>query len=229
MPSLAAARATNAAYEFSYRPIAVFVGGTSGVGQATAETLAKITHGNAHIFIIGRNRTAAEATLSLFPKPASGISDSMHEFIECDVTMMKNVERTTQLLLARIPRLNFLVLSTGILSFEGRTETEEGIDRRLALNYYSRWKFVHDLLPLLQKAKDEGQMASVMTVLGPQGAGKIDLEDLGLKKHFSMLNFGTASATYNNLMLEVSLPCFVFGWNLTGCGSGFFFCLFLEW
>ena len=214
MPTLPVARAANAAYEFTYRPIAVFVGGTSGIGQATAETLAKITQGNAHIFIIGRNRAAAEATIARFPKPTS--SDSMHEFIECDVTLMKNVEKATQQLLARIPRLNFLVLSSAILNLEGRTETEEGIDRRLALNYYARWKFTHDLIPLLQKARDQGQVASVMTVLSPYGAGKIDLNDPGLKKRFTLSTFGTATATYNNLMLEVSLFCFGFKYYTYG-------------
>lgn len=36
--------------------------------------------------------------------------------------------------------LNFLVLSCGTLDFKGFEPTEEGIDSRLALRFYARWK-----------------------------------------------------------------------------------------
>ena len=74
---------------------------------------ARITEGNAHIIILGRNRVAAESIISQFPKPTS--SDAVHEFVECDVSLMKNVEKVTESLLSRLPRLNFLVLSTGAI------------------------------------------------------------------------------------------------------------------
>lgn len=58
-------------------------------------------------------------------------------------------------------------------------------------------------MPLLQKAKDAGQDAKVMTVLHP-GAGKeIDLDDLGLKKHYSLSNAALSASTYNDMMIEV--------------------------
>ena len=55
MPSLAAARAANAAFSPSYFPVAIFVGGTSGIGEATARAFARYTKGNAHIILVGRN------------------------------------------------------------------------------------------------------------------------------------------------------------------------------
>lgn len=59
--SLAAVRAANAAALSSLKsvPVALFVGGTSGIGQATAEAFARHTQGNAHIIICGRNREGA--------------------------------------------------------------------------------------------------------------------------------------------------------------------------
>ena len=37
-------------------PVALFVGGTSGIGQGAVEAFAKYTNGNAHVIICGRNR-----------------------------------------------------------------------------------------------------------------------------------------------------------------------------
>ena len=49
MPSHVAVQAsTNAAYAPNYLPVAVFTGGTSGIGQAMAEAFARYTKGRAH-------------------------------------------------------------------------------------------------------------------------------------------------------------------------------------
>ncbi|EPQ51734.1 NAD P-binding protein [Gloeophyllum trabeum ATCC 11539] len=202
MPSLAQVRAANAAYKPAYVPVALFVGGTSGVGQACAKAFACVTNGNAHIIVCGRNRAAGEATIASFPKPPASSSAWKHEFVECDVSLMKNVHRTTTELLERLEKLNFLSVSPGIVTMSGRTETEEGLDKKMALHYYARWKFIHDLMPLLRKAKEKGEDASVMTILGAGRGGPIDLNDLGVKKNYTLGNAAKTTNTYNDLMLE---------------------------
>ena len=87
-----------------------------------------------------------------------------------------------------------------------RDETPEGIDRKLAAHYYARWKFTRDLLPSLQRAKDAGQEAKVVSVFGAGKGTAIDTDDLGLKKGFSVAAAGGAAPTYNDLMVEVSIP-----------------------
>jgi hypothetical protein len=37
-----------------------------------------------------------------------------------------------------VDKINYIVMSPGILSFKGADDTEEGIDRKLALHYYAR-------------------------------------------------------------------------------------------
>ena len=201
MPSIVQVRAVNASQEFAYTPVALFAGGTSGIGQAMAEEFARITKGNAHIIILGRNRVAAESIISQFPKPTS--SDAIHEFVECDASLMKNVEKVTKSLPSRLPRLNCLVLSTGAFDFKGRDETVEGIPRKMAVAYYARWKLILELVPLLQKAKESGQAASVMSVLSPFRSNKIDLDDLGLKKKYNLHALAAAGGTYTDLVLGV--------------------------
>ncbi|KAJ6462427.1 hypothetical protein C8R45DRAFT_878596 [Mycena sanguinolenta] len=200
MPSLPVVRAFNASFSPSYTPVAIFVGGTSGIGQGMAEAFARHTKGNAHIVLIGRNRAAAESIIQTFPKPT--VPGVTHEFVECDVTLMKNVHRVAGELRARIPKVNFLVLSPGVMTMNGRNETEEGIDRKLALHYYGRWTFIKDLLPAVEAAHKAGEDAKAMSVMAAGYGGKIDLDDLGLKKSFSLPNAALAVPTYNDLMIN---------------------------
>ncbi|KAJ7694326.1 hypothetical protein B0H17DRAFT_1199202 [Mycena rosella] len=95
MPALATAKSFNATFPFDYIPVAVFPGGTSGVGQAIAEALARYTNGAAQKIIAG------------FPKP-KGAPDWKHEFVSCDATIMADVRATCAALVARLPHINFL-------------------------------------------------------------------------------------------------------------------------
>ncbi|KAF5370549.1 hypothetical protein D9757_010137 [Collybiopsis confluens] len=184
-PSIAKIRDSNAVALSgnTYIPVAVFVGGTSGIGQAMAEAFARHTNGNAHIIIVGRNREAGERIIAGFPKPTS--PSAKHEFVACDASLMKNIQETTTELLTRLSKINHLVLSTGILSLHGRDETEEGLDKKLAVHYYGRWKFIDGLVPALVKAKEAGEAANAFSVLGAGHGGPVDLEDFGLKKTFT--------------------------------------------
>jgi NAD(P)-dependent dehydrogenase (short-subunit alcohol dehydrogenase family) len=204
MPSLPVVRVFNSAFSPSYLPVAVIFGGTSGIGQAMAEALARYTKGNAHIILIGRNRPAAESIIASFPKPASTESGWRHEFVACDVPLMKNVHAVTSDLLTRLPKINFLVISSGYLSFRGRNETEEGIDEQLAVRYYSRWKLISDLLPALRQANRGGEASKVMSVLDPLRGTPVDSNDFGLRQKYSGMAAAKASLTYMDMGLEVS-------------------------
>ncbi|GLB43104.1 putative KR domain containing protein [Lyophyllum shimeji] len=202
MPTLAAVRNANAAFNPSYKPIAIFVGGTSGIGQGIAEAFARHTRGAAHIVIVGRNRAAADAIIAQFPKPDNNKTQYTHEFVQCDVTLMNNVEAVTKDLLARMPKINFLVMSPGYMTMRGRDETEEGLDKKFAVHYYARWKFVNDLLPALRRAKEAGEDSKVLSVLAAGKGAEIDLDDLGLKKTFSAPKIAFQAPTYNDLMMQ---------------------------
>ncbi|KAJ7251627.1 NAD(P)-binding protein [Mycena rebaudengoi] len=163
-------------------PVGIFVGGTSGIGQGIAEAFARHTKGNAHIVLVGRNRAAAEAIIARFPKPS--VPGITHEFVECDSKLVKNVKKTAAELLIRFPRINFLVLSAGAVSTKPYDESEEGIDRRLAVLYYSR------------------EDAKVTSILKAGSGGPIDPDNLGLKKNFSFGTFKNEIPAYHDTMIQ---------------------------
>ncbi len=197
MSPLPTLRAANKAFFTSlHTPTAVFVGGTSGIGRAMAEALAAHTEGNANIVIVGRNRKAAQEILASFPS-----SSAKREFIESDVTKsISGLSSVTAQIAATFPDgIDFLVLTPGYAAMDGRIENEEGIDRKMAVNYYARWKFIYDLAPILREG------GKVISVLGAGYGGKIDVEDLGLKKPgaYSVSKVAMVTPTYTDLMMQV--------------------------
>ncbi|TFK18835.1 NAD(P)-binding protein [Coprinopsis marcescibilis] len=207
MPSLKEIRIANAEAAKKIKgspPVAVFVGGTSGIGQGMAEAFGRWTNGEAHIVIVGRNQQAADSILAQLPRPSSSSSPTTwtHEFVQCDATLMKNVHKASKEILQRHPKINFLVMSPGVLATDGRNETEEGIDKKLAVHYYARWKFIDELLPALRKAKEAGEDSKVISVLAAGKGGEVNLDDLGLVKTFSLTNAALQAPTYNDLMME---------------------------
>jgi len=197
MPSLSAAKVANAAYSASYRPVALFVGGTSGIGEGTARAFARATNGNAHILICGRNKANAERIIATFPKT----DQSTYEFVPCDAMLMKNVSAAAAEIKSKVNTINYVVLSQGMFSFKGFDPTSEGIDSKLALHFYGRWKFVDELMSCLEKAAADGQEVRVMSVLAPGTGAPLDTEDLGLKETFTLFKAARQAPTYNDLMV----------------------------
>lgn len=163
-----------------------------------AESYARHMNGNAHIIIVGRNKSAADNIVASFPKPND--ANVIHEFIPCDVSLVSNVHKTTALLLQRLQRIDYLVLSSGVLILAGRNETSEGLDDKMALSYYSRWTFIHDLLPLMRQSP---QGAKVYTVLASGANASIEKDDLDLKKGHTLGKMTAALTTYTNVAFQV--------------------------
>jgi hypothetical protein len=100
-------------------------------------------------------------------------------------------------------------MTSEVMTTRGREKTEQGVDKELAAHYYARWKFIDDLLPGLKKAKEAGEDAKVLSVLGAGKGGPIDLEDLGMQKRkfWPWTSILKRTSRYTDLMMEViTLP-----------------------
>ncbi|KAF9531524.1 hypothetical protein CPB83DRAFT_786936 [Crepidotus variabilis] len=207
MPSLPQALAANESH-FAVRgsdiPVAIFVGGTSGIGEAMVAAFGRYTKGNAHVIVIGRNKEAGERILSSIPKPRDSSCIPERVFIYCDVSLMRNVVATANELKAKFTKVNYLILSTGLLNMDERTETVEGLEMRLSVSYYSRWLFIRELTGLVEEgiAKDGAGKGVVLSILAPGYGGELDPDDWEIKSDYSPGKLLSTAVTYNDLMVE---------------------------
>ncbi|KAK0701252.1 hypothetical protein B0H67DRAFT_595689 [Lasiosphaeris hirsuta] len=148
---------------------AVVVGGTSGIGYAMACRVAASSPPSSTILISGRTKPAA-------------LPHANMEFRALDATSMRAIKHYTDTIKSASPKLDLLIMTQGIMTTAGRTETPEGIDAKMALHYYGKQLLVRELLPLLCPS------ARVIIVYdGWLGSPtKLVWDDLDLKTHFSL-------------------------------------------
>lgn len=173
------------------------VGGTSGIGESTAREFVRNTI-SPRIYLVGRNASQASRIQSELQtlNPSSQV-----KFVQSDITLLKNVDAACAEIQDSEKQVNLLFMTAGFLTLAGRTETAEGLDRKLNMNYYSRFRFVHNLLPQLTAAAQSGSLSRSVSVLA---AGKespdVILDDLSLKTHYSAGNALKHATTMNSLM-----------------------------
>eukprot|EP00899_Mesostigma_viride_P024584 jgi/Mesvir1/530/Mv11391-RA.1 len=176
---------------------AVVSGGTSGIGRAIAKRLAAA---KVSVVVCGRSETAGESIVSemkeVFP-------EGKHRFIKLDAAEVRNVEKFSEEFRKEYTSLHYLVITHGIATMQGRTETREGIDVKLALHYYSRVSMIRCLLPLLQATAGAGEDVRVLSVLsGGVHKPYTNWADLELRSSYSLVNAAHAAGFYNDLALD---------------------------
>ncbi|KAI9036082.1 uncharacterized protein KD926_002459 [Aspergillus affinis] len=185
MAKLDQVRASNAAIN-SQRPelVAVFVGATSGIGEGTAKELAN-TVKKPTIHLIGRNEATGSKILDELK--AANPEGSFH-FIKSDVSLLKNVDKACAEIKEKEESIDLLFMNT-----------PEGLENNHALRFYSRMRFIYNLLPLLRASKGP---ARVISVLGGGQEGTISEDNLDLQKKWTFLNSLTYASTMNSLAVE---------------------------
>ena len=89
--------------------VAVFAGGTSGIGEETLKTLAKLSV-KPKFYIVGRSTSAAERIIAecrvLNP-------DGEYVFLQKELDLMKNIKEVCEEIKSKEKFINLLVLSAG--------------------------------------------------------------------------------------------------------------------
>ncbi|KAI0508473.1 NAD(P)-binding protein [Xylaria bambusicola] len=171
MVSLSAVNASNARIS-SVLPsnlVALFVGGTSGIGEATLKKFAQHA-ASPRVYFVGRSQEAADRIIA----ECQALNPTgQFIFRQADVSLIRNVDKVCEEIKAREQSINLLFLSCGVASLD-RSKTAEDIHLLAAINYYARVRFITNLLPLVQHASE---LRRVVSVGGGSHEDEIDRND----------------------------------------------------
>jgi NAD(P)-dependent dehydrogenase (short-subunit alcohol dehydrogenase family) len=108
----------------------VITGGTSGIGQVAAETLAGM---GARIVQVARSQSRGEAALSRLREIAPGLKHAIHY---ADLSRLAELKRVAKEIAVAEPRIDVLINNAGAF-FSQRQVTEDGLELTLATNHLS--------------------------------------------------------------------------------------------
>ncbi|KAK1770106.1 hypothetical protein QBC33DRAFT_530157 [Phialemonium atrogriseum] len=179
--------------------VAVFVGGTSGIGKFTVRALVA-TGASVRIYLVGCK--SSEERTNAFIQELHTINPRAEViWTEGEVSLLADTKRVCEVIKSKEPRVDLLFLSAGYAPFGTRRETTEGLEIVQSLEYYSRMLFVLHLLPLLGKA----EVPRVISVFaGGLMKTTIDLDDIDLKRpgNFGVMKAKTQYGNMNTTILE---------------------------
>jgi NAD(P)-dependent dehydrogenase (short-subunit alcohol dehydrogenase family) len=110
--------------------VVVITGGTSGIGQVSAERLAAM---GARIVLVARSKSRGEATLARLQEVAPSQAHSIHYG---DVSRLADLNRLAAEIRSAEPRIDVLINNAGAL-FGERQVTEDGLELTFATNHLS--------------------------------------------------------------------------------------------
>ena len=116
MVSISQVQASNALISstFPSRLVALFVGGTSGIGETTLKKFAKYSH-QPRAYFVGRSQTAADRIVAEC-KALNPTGE--YTFIKADVSLLRIVDEVCKEIRAQEKSLNILFLSQGVMSID---------------------------------------------------------------------------------------------------------------
>ncbi|KAF3393903.1 Oxidoreductase andH [Penicillium rolfsii] len=174
MVALTAIEESNAVISKELPPglVGVFVGATSGIGRAALLRFARDVQ-QPRLYFVGRSQSAADEILHQLTQINA---DGQYEFIKADASLLKVVDEVCQSIRQRETKIDILYQSQGTLDVS--TETSEHFSLIMALSYYSRMRFITNLLPLLQQSP----LGRVVIVMVGTKEGPINPNDIGGKR-----------------------------------------------
>src|SRR4029077_5474354 len=147
---------------------ALITGGTSGIGRAAANQLARL---GIHVIVVGRNAERGERTVQEI-RAAGGKAEFVSSDLRDASTVRQVARRALELANGHV---DILIHNAGIFPF-GPTHqmTEETFDSVYSLNVKAPFFLVAELAPLMAK-RGKGAIVNVSTMVADYGASGMSL------------------------------------------------------
>jgi NAD(P)-dependent dehydrogenase (short-subunit alcohol dehydrogenase family) len=169
--------------------VVVITGGTSGIGQVSAEKLAAM---GARIVLVARSKSRGEATLDRLREVAPG---QQHSIYYGDVSRFGDLNRLVAEIRSAEPRIDVLINNAGAM-FGQREVTEDGLELTFATNHVSYFVMT---LGLREQLVAAGSARVVNTSSHAHYRGKIDFNDLQFAQGYKAFPAYCNSKLYNVL------------------------------
>ncbi|MEX1308679.1 MAG: SDR family oxidoreductase [Eubacteriales bacterium] len=155
---------------------ALVTGANSGIGKATVIALAKQ---GIHVVMLCRDRARGEAAQTEVAKATGYEPDLML----CDLGNMREIRGFCEAFKKRFSRLDILINNAGVLSIR-RQMTKDGLEIAFGVNYIGHFLLTNSLLDLMISTEN-----ARIVILGSVAykLGKIDFNDLGMKKGYTLM------------------------------------------
>jgi len=148
--------------------VVLLTGGNSGLGKATALALATM---GSEVTIVCRDKARGEAAREDISEKSGGAAVSL---IVADLLLQSEVRRTASEFSASSRRLDVLINNAGS-NFPNYEETQEGLERTMALNYFAPFLLTNLLLEVLEGSAPSRVVNVASTA---HYGGKLDLDNL---------------------------------------------------
>ncbi|KAH0359329.1 hypothetical protein KCU65_g10022, partial [Aureobasidium melanogenum] len=211
MVKLTTVTAANVAFIKKQPLTAVFVGATNGIGEFTVRELCK-THGHEgpslRIIIVGRNEKVAQQIITECKSLCSSVD--FHFVQGGDISLLRSVDEACDevksiLETTKTSSVDMLVMTQGKVEFGPRIDTREGLDKSMSLLYYSRMRFINNLLSnLLCSTLSTGARIISIFAGGMETMGTLHSTDICLDqpKHYSFANCRTHCIAMKTMWFE---------------------------
>jgi NAD(P)-dependent dehydrogenase (short-subunit alcohol dehydrogenase family) len=157
--------------------ICLVTGATSGIGKATALSLAQM---GATVVMVGRDRAKGEAVLSEI-KTKSG-NDAVGLLL-ADLSSQASIRQLAENFRQQYTQLHVLINNAGVVMLT-RRETVDGLEMTLAVDHLAPFLLTNLLLDVL-RASAPARIVNVSS--GSHEAASIDMDDLQSKKRYKFM------------------------------------------
>jgi len=155
--------------------IVLITGANSGIGKATAISLAEM---GAHVVMMSRDMEKGE----IARQEVMGASRSNQvDLMQCDLASMENIRGFSAQFKAKYPRLDILINNAGIFT-DHRLETKDGFEYQIGVNHLGHFLLTSLLLDLM---KDSAPARIINVSSAAHFGGKVDFEDLHQTSKYS--------------------------------------------
>ncbi|KAK4500554.1 hypothetical protein PRZ48_008743 [Zasmidium cellare] len=189
MVALAAVRAQNASFaaQKHANDVCVFVGATNGIGESTLKAMLTLL-ATPTVYVVGRSASRWQTQHEQLRQLNT---QAKFNFVEAEISTIRGVDEACKQIKTTANKIDYLCMSAGYFPIVGQIKTPEGLEQCFTLSYWSRIRFLHNLLEPLQQSP----RPRIMSILAGGHETQLLEHDMGLENSWTIPNFAKQSAT----------------------------------